>query len=145
MKKIVLIKKYGKKGNRMKKFLAEFKAFALRGNVLDMAVGIIIGSAFTAIVKSLTDTFIQPLLNWILPTEDLPWFGTFAGFVTTVINFIVTAFVLFLIIKGINLLMSIGKKKEEAAAPSTKICPYCKSEIALEASRCPHCTSNLDD
>ncbi len=129
----------------MKKFLAEFKTFALRGNVLDMAVGIIIGAAFTAIVKSLTDTFIQPLLNWILPTEDLPWLGTFAGFVSTVINFIVTAFVLFLLIKGINLLMSIGKKKEEAAAPSTKICPYCKSEIALEATRCSHCTSNLDD
>ena len=131
----------------MKKFLDEFKKFALRGNVIDMAVGIIIGGAFTAIVKALTDTILQPILNWILmDLIGLEWggIGYFTAFITAVVNFIVTAFILFLLIKGINALMSIGKKKEEAA-PTTKTCPYCKSQIALDATRCPHCTSQLGE
>ena len=134
----------------MKKFLAEFKAFALRGNVLDLAVGVIIGGAFTGIVTALTANFINPLLNFVMtgaPGVDengVAWTagGAVAAFLTTIINFIITAFVLFLVIRGINKLMTMGKKKEEPA-PTTKKCPYCLSEIPLAATRCPHCTSEL--
>ena len=135
----------------MKKFLQEFKAFALRGNVLDLAVGVIIGGAFTGIVTALTANFINPLLSYVMtgtPGVDengVAWTagGACAAFLTTIINFIITAFVLFLVIRGINKLRTIGKKKEEAAAPTTKKCPFCLSEIPLEATRCPHCTSEL--
>ena len=135
----------------MKKFLAEFKAFALRGNVLDLAVGVIIGGAFTGIVSSLTSNFINPLLNLVMTGSfgvdeaGNEWAAkaACASFLTTIVNFIITAFVLFLVIRGINKLMTIGKKKEEPAAPTTKKCPYCLSEIPLEATRCPHCTSEL--
>lgn len=130
----------------MKKFLEEFKAFALRGNVLDMAVGIIIGGAFTGIVTSLTENFIQPLLNLIFgaPNDGYTVGGAIAAFLTCILNFIITAFVLFCVIKGINKLTSLKKKPEEApAAPTTKKCPFCMSEIAIEATRCPHCTSEL--
>ncbi|MCH5285959.1 MAG: large conductance mechanosensitive channel protein MscL [Christensenellaceae bacterium] len=134
----------------MKKFLGEFKAFALRGNVLDLAVGVIIGGAFTGIVTALTANFINPLLSLILtggPGVDengVAWTagGAVSAFLTTIINFIITAFVLFLLIRGINKLVAIGKKKEEAA-PTTKQCPYCLSDIPLAATRCPHCTSEL--
>ena len=130
----------------MKKFLQEFKAFALRGNVLDLAVGVIIGGAFTGIVTALTDNFINPLLNYVLtrtPGDGWTAGGAVSAFLTTIINFIITAFVLFLLIRGINKLTTIGKKKEEPAAPTTKKCPYCLSEIPLAATRCPHCTSEL--
>ena len=130
----------------MKKFLQEFKAFALRGNVLDLAVGVIIGGAFTGIVSALTANFINPLLNLVLtntPGEGWTAGGAVSAFLTTIINFIITALVLFLLIRGINKLTTMGKKKEEPAAPTTKKCPYCLSEIPLEATRCPHCTSEL--
>ena len=134
----------------MKKFLQEFKEFALRGNVLDLAVGIIIGGAFTGIVTALTANFINPLLSFVMtgaPGVDengVAWTagGAVAAFLTTIINFIITAFVLFLVIRGINKLMTMGKKKEEPA-PTTKKCPYCLSEIPLAATRCPHCTSEI--
>lgn len=135
----------------MKKFLADFKKFALRGNVLDMAVGVIIGGAFTGIVTSLTANFINPLLSFIMtggPGVDangVVWTagGAISAFLTTVINFVITAFVLFCLIRAMNKIMSIGKKPAEPAAPTTKKCPYCCSEIAIEATRCPHCTSEL--
>ena len=134
----------------MKKFLQEFKAFALRGNVLDLAVGVIIGGAFTGIVTALTANFINPLLNFVMtgtPGVDengVAWTagGAVAAFLTTIIHFIITAFVLFLVIRSINTLLTIGKKKEEATPTTTK-CPFCLSEIPLEATRCPHCTSEL--
>lgn len=133
----------------MKKFFAEFKKFALRGNVLDMAVGIIIGGAFTAIVTALTSSFIQPLLDAVFTWEWSGWTETLApgasAFLTAIINFILTAFVLFLLLKGINALMEIGKKKPEPAAPTTKKCPFCKSDIPLDATRCAHCTSQLEE
>ncbi len=134
----------------MKKFLKEFKEFALKGNVLDMAVGIIIGGAFTAIVTALTANFIQPILDFVTRAhKDLytsaELLGFLSAFLTAVINFIIVALVLFLLVRGMNRLMAIGKKKEEEAAPTTKICPFCKSEIALDATRCPHCTSELKD
>ncbi len=132
----------------MKKFLSEFKEFALRGNVIDMAVGIIIGAAFKDIVTSLIDNFINPLVKFITMQEkyggaDVAAFAT--NFVSAVINFTIMAFILFCLIRFINKLMTIGKKKEEEApaAPTTKTCPYCKSEIAIEATRCAHCTSEL--
>lgn len=130
----------------MKKFLKEFKEFALRGNVMDMAVGIIIGGAFSGIVTSLTDNFINPIINLIMGNAsytkaDVIGFGS--AFLASVVNFVIMAFILFCLIRGINKLMSVGKKKEEPKAPTTKICPYCKSEIPLDAVRCAHCTSEL--
>ena len=135
----------------MKKFLDEFKKFALRGNVLDMAVGVIVGGAFTGIVTSLTANFINPLLNLIMTggageiSDGVAWTlgAAVASFLTTVVNFIITAFVLFVLLKGINRLMTMGKKKEAPAAPTTKKCPYCLSEIPIAATRCAHCTSEL--
>ena len=132
----------------MKKFLSEFKAFALRGNVLDMAIGIIIGGAFTGIVTSLTENFITPILNVLTGAATYGWSdvaGFASAFVATVLNFIITAFILFCLIKGINKMMTIGKKPEEPAAPTTKTCPYCKSEIPLEATKCAHCTSDIPE
>lgn len=135
----------------MKKFLEDFKKFALRGNVLDMAVGVIIGGAFTGIVTALTANFINPLLSFIMtgaPGVDangVAWtFGAaVSAFLTTVINFVITAFVLFCLIRAMNKVMSIGKKPAAPAAPTTKKCPYCCSEIPIEATRCGHCTSEL--
>ena len=139
----------------MKKLLTEFKEFALKGNMLDLAVGVLIGSAFSGLVTSLTDNIIQPILNcfaapgadgasklsikiWRL---DMP----IGQFISDVLNFIIMAFVIFMIVKGINKLRSIGKKPQEEAAPTTKICPFCKSEISVEAVKCPHCTSDLPE
>jgi len=132
----------------MKKFLKEFKEFALRGNVMDMAIGIIIGGAFTGIVTSLTENFINPLLNMLMgqatyTSADAKVFAV--AFLAAVINFVITAFILFCLIKGMNKMLSIGKKKEEPTAPTTKVCPYCKSEIPIEATRCGHCTSQLSE
>lgn len=131
----------------MKKFLEEFKAFALRGNVMDMAVGIIIGAAFSDIVTSLTENFITPVLNLCThPAEfevrpDI--IATYASnFLGSVINFIIMAFILFCLMRGINKLMTIGKK-QEAAAPTEKDCPFCKRKIPIAATRCPECTSEL--
>ncbi len=138
----------------MKKFLEEFKKFALRGNVIDLAVGVIIGGAFTGIVKSVTDNFINPLLAFILSGfknpgnlvgTETPWTFSAAGaaFVTTIINFVITALVLFLIIRLMNRLSNLHKKPEAPKAPTTKKCPYCLSEIPIAATRCGHCTSEL--
>ena len=135
----------------MKKFLEEFKKFALRGNVLDMAIGVIVGGAFTGIVTSLTANFINPLLNLIMTggageiSDGVAWTlgAAVASFLTTVVNFLITAFVLFVVLKGVNKLVTLGKKKEAPAAPTTKKCPYCLSEIPIAATRCAHCTSEL--
>ena len=132
----------------MKKFIEEFKAFALRGNMMDMAVGVIIGGGFTGIVTSLTDNFINPILNLVTRAEmytlrDLVRFAS--RFASDLLNFLILAFVLFCLIKGINKIMALGQKKQEPAAPSTKKCPYCLSEIPVQATRCPHCTSVLPE
>ena len=137
----------------MKKFLQDFKKFALRGNVLDLAVGVIIGGAFTGIVTALTTNFINPLLSVIMtgtPGVDangVAWtFGAAAAaFLTTVVNFIITALVLFCIIRAMNKLMTVGKKPEAPAAPTTKKGPFCKTDVAIDATRCPHCTSMLEE
>lgn len=132
----------------MKKFIQEFKTFALRGNVMDMAIGVIIGGAFSGIVTSLTENFINPIINFVTgqatyTAADIGQFATKFG--SAVVNFIILAFILFCLIKTMNKLMSIGHKEEAPAAPTTKTCPFCKSEIAIEATRCPHCTSELPE
>jgi len=129
----------------MKKFFSEFKAFALRGNVMDLAVGMIIGAAFTDIVKSLIENFITPVIKAVTGAEKYTLQnvqGFASNFLGSVLNFILLAFILFLLIKGINKAMALGKKKEEEN-PTTKVCEFCKSEISIEATRCPHCTSEL--
>lgn len=131
----------------MKKFIEEFKAFALRGNVMDMAVGVIIGGAFSGIVTSLTDNFINPILNVltggkIYSVEEIAGFAS--NFISAVVNFLIMAFILFCLMKGINKLLTLNKKEEEPKAPETKLCPFCQSEISIKATRCPHCTSILE-
>ena len=154
----------------MKKLLTEFKEFALKGNVMDMAIGVIIGGAFSSIVTSLTTSFINPLINSIGGAEvagaiKLPWVDytgldseaalalslNYGAFITAIIHFFILAIILFIMLKAITAAtkaaeeaakkLSKKKEEEEAAAPTTKICPYCKSEINIKATRCPHCTS----
>ena len=136
----------------MKNFMKEFKEFISRGNVMDMAVGIIIGGAFTAIVTSLVEDIITPIIGMIGGFDFSSFVVTVnnsniavGNFINAVINFLLIAFVLFSIIKAMNKAASVVKKPEEEAeeAPTTKMCPYCKSEIAIEATRCPHCTCQL--
>ena len=131
----------------MKKFLKEFRDFALRGNVMDMAVGVIIGGAFSGIVTSLTDNFINPILSMITQGAryTMTDVGGFASnFLSAVVNFIIMAFILFCLMRMVNKAVSLGKKKEEPKAPTTKECPYCMSQIPIKATRCPHCTSEVE-
>lgn len=151
----------------MKKFLQEFKEFALKGNMMDLAIGMIIGSAFTSIVSSLVDDIINPFLG--LFTGQIDFSNLFicldgneyatleaaesagaavikyGSFISNLINFIIMALVVFLIVKGLNVLRKSTEKKEEAPAPepTTKVCEYCQSEISIKATRCPNCTSQL--
>lgn len=139
--------KIEKQGKAFVKFMEEFKKFALRGNVMDMAVGVIIGGAFSGIVTSLTDNFINPILKELTGAASYTWQdvdGFASAFLSAVVNFIIMAFILFCLMRGINKLLTIGKKPEAPAAPTTKKCPYCKTEIDIEATRCPHCTSQLE-
>lgn len=133
--------------SKIKKFLGEFKAFAMRGNVLDMAVGVVVGSAFTAIVNSLVGDIISPVIGLFF-NADFSQVGISIGdvtiglgaFLNAVINFLIVAFVLFLVLKLFNAL----HKKPAPAASTTKTCPYCQSSISIKAVRCPHCTSKLE-
>lgn len=135
----------------MKKFFEEFKNFALKGNVMDLAIGVIIGAAFQNIVTAFTDSFINPIINSIGGASVCGKFEifstgqyiTYGNFITAVINFLIMALVLFLFMKTINKVMSIGKHKEEEAAPLTRKCPYCFGEIDKKATRCMHCTSEV--
>jgi large conductance mechanosensitive channel len=147
--------------------LKEFKAFAMRGNVIDMAVGIIIGAAFGTIIATLVSDVLMPPIGLLLGNVDFSNLfivlkeGKIAGpyatvaaakgagavtlnyglFVNTVVNFLIVAFAIFFLIRGMNSL----KKKEEAppVAPTTKECPHCLSTIPIKATRCGHCTSEL--
>lgn len=144
-----------------KKMLKEFKRFALKGNMIDLAVGIIIGGAFNSIVNSLVNDIIMPLLgvftkninfsNWFV-TLDGSKFDTLVAaeeaeaaiiryglFISNIINFVIMAFVVFLLVRWINKL----RKPEAPAAPTTKKCPYCFSDIHLEATKCSHCTADV--
>ncbi len=135
----------------MKNFLKEFKEFAVKGNVMSLAVGMIIGSAFTALVNSLLDNIISPIIGCfntggINGLHFTIWKANiyYGAFITDVVNFIIMAFVVFLMVKAVNKLTDLGKKKEEEAAPTTKECPFCKSEINIDATKCPHCTSDVE-
>lgn len=115
--------------------------------MFDMAVGIIIGGAFTGVVNSLTDNFINPLLKFLTgaasySTQEL--LGYLSSFLSAFLNFIIMAFVLFCLLKVINKIMTLGRKNEKDETPTTKKCPYCMSEIDINAKRCPHCTSVLE-
>ena len=137
----------------MKAFMDEFKKFIARGNVMDMAVGIIIGGAFTAIVTSLVNDILMPVLSLITGGFDFSALCIVLGegenaatlnygaFIAAIINFLLISLVIFMLIKSINKL-SVKKDKEEAPA-TTKECPFCKEQVAIEAVRCPHCTSEL--
>lgn len=139
-----------------KGFFSEFKKFVLRGNVMDMAVGVIVGGAFTAIVTSLNQDILTPLLGifggvdfssltvTLGSGENAPilYYG---NFITAVINFLITAFVIFCLVRGMNALNDKFSKKPAPMAPTTRKCPFCKSEIAIDATRCPHCTSQLEE
>lgn len=141
-----------------KGFLGEFKDFIARGNVMDMAVGVIIGGAFSGIVTSLNEDIISPILGLFggknFDQLSLNILGevtlNYGKFLTAVINFLIMAFVVFCIIKAVNKAGEKTKKlahlnKEEPAAPTTKKCPYCLSEIPIEATKCAHCTSELPE
>ncbi len=136
---------------RTRKFFGEFKEFAMRGNVWDLAVGVIIGGAFQKIVSSLVGDVVSPLLG-LLGNSDFSAYSLkigevevkYGAFLTTIIDFIIMALVIFLMIKAINKLSRLGKKEEEEKSPATKKCPFCCSEISIYATRCPHCTSELE-
>jgi large conductance mechanosensitive channel len=147
--------------------LKEFKEFAMRGNVVDMAVGIIIGASFGTIVKSLVDDVLMPVIGLLMGNVDFANFffvlkagkvpGPYATlaeakaatavtmnyglFINSIVTFLIVAFAVFLLIKQIN---SMKRQDEPApAAPATKECPFCLSMVPLKATRCPHCTSEL--
>ena len=146
--------------------LKEFKEFAVKGNMIDMAVGIIIGGAFNSLVSTLVNDVIMPLLSIL--TGKIDFSNIFiamdgnkyaalaavpegvavvkiGAFISGVLNFIIMAFVVFLIVKFINRLRTEKEEPaKEAPAPTTKKCPYCMTQIAIEATRCPHCTSVLE-
>lgn len=141
----------------MKKLFGEFRDFISKGDVINLAVGVIIGSAFGAIVNSLVGDILSPIIGLFANThlDNLVWqIGEvkigYGAFLTAVINFLLMALVLFFIVKTVTKAQELGQKAlkknvdETPAAPTTKVCPYCKQEIAIDATRCPHCTSQLD-
>ena len=139
----------------MKKLLGEFRDFIMRGNVLDLAVAVIIGAAFQGIINSMVNDIISPIIG-IFGNVDFKEFVLnvngvqikYGSFITAVINFLIMALVIFFIIKGVNKLAQLSrrliKKEEEEEAPATKTCTYCFTEINIKATRCPHCTSVIE-
>lgn len=130
--------------------LKEFKAFVMRGNVLDLAVAVIIGGAFGKIISSLVNDILMPLIGLVMGGVNFAELSFTVGeavvkwgaFVQAIVDFLIIAFVIFMIVKSVNTTM----KKEEpapAAEPTVKDCPYCYSSIAIKATRCPNCTSEL--
>lgn len=134
----------------MKSFFKEFRDFAIKGNVMSLAVGVIIGAAFQGVVTSLTENILSPILGLFMRQDfdALQWqiFGVtikYGAFITAIINFVILALVVFLLVKGMNRLMGSGKKADPQAEPATKECPHCLSSIPYRATRCPHCTAEL--
>ena len=128
----------------MKSFIKEFKEFISKGNVMDMAVGVIIGAAFGKVVTAVIDIFLQPLLDSLpkMETGGTGFVGSLLSFLGVAVEFLLTALVLFAIIKAVNAAKNLTKKNEPEA-PKPRKCPFCCSEIDKEATRCPHCTSQL--
>ena len=145
-----------------KSIIQEFIEFISRGNVVDLAVGVIIGGAFTSVVNSLVSTIIQPLISAIGGSPEVKGLSLvlngqtidFGAFISAVISFLITAVAVFAIIKGMNTFndlkemaikkAGLAKQAEEEAAPAPRTCPFCKQKIADDATRCPHCTSKLE-
>ena len=142
----------------MKKFLSEFKEFINRGNVMDMAVGVIIGGAFTSIVTALTNNIINPLISvvagggageisgLVVPGTDID----FGAFISACINFLIVAFVVFCLVKALNKAQAageklVGGKKEEEPKKVPPVCPYCLDEVKVGATKCCHCGSELPE
>ena len=135
----------------MKKFLQEFKDFAMRGSVIDLAVGVIIGGAFQKIVNSLVKDILSPILGLFAKNSfdnlSVSFMGVtvrYGAFITEVLNFIIMAFIIFLLVKALNGLAKFHIRPEDDV-PTTKECPFCMSEIDINATRCPHCTSILPE
>ena len=135
----------------MKKLFGEFKDFIARGNVMDMAIGVIIGGAFMAIVNSLVNDIVNPFIKLISGggTEvsglSIPVAGTengidFGSFISAIINFLIIAVIVFLLVKAINKFM---KDKKESADSPAQVCPHCLEEVKVGATRCPHCTGEI--
>ena len=131
----------------MKKFLTEFKAFAMKGNVLELAVAVILGAAFGKVVNAVVEIFLNPIIESLPKMENggTGFTGSLISFAAVVVEFLLTALVLFLIIKAFNKAKDLKKKEEAPAEPTTKKCPFCLSEIDIKATRCPHCTSELKE
>ena len=151
----------------MKKMMKEFKQFAIKGNMIDLAVGMIIGTSFNKIVSSLVNDMIMPLLGIFTGKIDFAklfialdgkTYETLAAaeeagaacfkygaFLAGLLDFLIMAFIVFLFVRGINKLREANKEPEAPKEPTTKVCPFCKSEISIEATRCPHCTSELGE
>ena len=132
-------------------FWSEFRQFIAKGNVMNLAVGVIIGAAFQAITNSLVNDIISPVIGLFASADMSAWSVMIGGaeirygaFLTAIINFLIMALVIFLLVKILNRIMAMGKKPEPKAEPTTKKCPFCCSEIAIEATLCPHCTSELE-
>lgn len=151
----------------------EFKKFIMRGNMIDLAVGMIIGAAFSAIINSLVNNILMPVIGLVtggkadftnafavlkygegITEANLPATLSeaqeagciclgYGAFISAIISFLLVALCLFFVVKAFNKAQSLTKKEEAPAAPTTKKCPFCKSEISIEATRCPHCTSEL--
>ena len=131
----------------MKKLLKEFKDFAMKGNVLDLAVAVVLGAAFNKVVTAVVEIFLNPILE-SLPKMDnggTGFTGSLVSFAAVVVEFLLTALVLFLIVKAANKAKNLKKKEEAPAEPTTKKCPFCQSEIDIKATRCPHCTSEIKE
>jgi large conductance mechanosensitive channel protein len=157
----------------MKSFFEEFKKFISRGNVMDMAVGVIIGGAFGKIVTSLVNDIFMPFIGLLTGGKNVKGMFAILGnvdpavaaeiksvedaaeagvatlnyglFIQTIIDFILVALCLFLVVKAINKSKDLKKKDEKPADPTTKKCPFCQSEIDIKATRCPHCTSEIKE
>jgi len=131
----------------MKKLLDEFKAFAFKGNVVDLAVAVILGGAFGKVVTAVVEIFLNPILESLPKTPEggTGFVGSLISFAAVVVEFLLTALILFAIIKAVNKAKNLKKKEEAPAEPTTKVCPFCQTEISIKATRCPHCTSELKD
>ena len=131
----------------MGKLLKEFKEFAIRGNMVDMAIGVVIGAAFGKVVTAIIDIFLTPIMESLPKLENggTGFTGSLISFCAVLVEFLLTALVLFVIVKAINKAKSVTKKPEKPADPTTKKCPFCLSEIDIKATRCPHCTSELKE
>jgi len=131
----------------MKKLMKEFKDFAFKGNVLELAVAVVLGGAFNKVVTAVVEIFLTPILEALPKLENggTGFVGSLISFLAVVVEFLLTALILFAIIKALNKAKDVTKKEEAPAAPTTKKCPFCMSEIDIKATRCPHCTSELKE